>query len=163
MSKGEAPKRLRLGYGGGSLTGEEATDVRATVGRLFAYARPYTSQLIIVALLVIIGTLAGLASPILFGRAIDDFITPGDVAGLARIALILLGTVLVSGLTAVIYGVIMVRIPFGPCPAAYPFAPWRPPRPGPSAPAARDGSSPARGSWGRSSPPWPVPISPEVP
>ena len=110
MSKGEAPKRLRLGYGGGPSTGEEAADVRGTVGRLFAYARPYTPQLIIVALLVIVGTLADLASPILFGRAIDDFITPGDMSGLGRIALILLFTILVSGLTAVVYGVIMVNI-----------------------------------------------------
>jgi ATP-binding cassette subfamily B multidrug efflux pump len=110
MSK-ESTGRVRLGYGGGGqLTGEEAGDVRGTVGRLFAYARPYTSQLVIVALLVIIGTLANLAGPILFGRAIDDFIIPGDLPGLVRIALILLTAVLVGGLAAVIYGLIMVRI-----------------------------------------------------
>jgi ATP-binding cassette subfamily B multidrug efflux pump len=110
VSKKETTGRVRLGYGGGQHTGEEAGDIRGTVVRLFAYARPYTSQLIIVAFLVIVGTLAGLATPILFGRAIDDFIIPGDFPGLARIALILLATVLVSGLAAIIYGMIMVRI-----------------------------------------------------
>jgi ATP-binding cassette subfamily B protein len=111
VSKKETTVRVRLGYGGGGqLTGEEAGNVRGTVGRLFAYARPYTSQLIIVALLVVVGTLANLAGPILFGRAIDDFIVPGDLPGLAEIALILLVTVLVGGLAAIIYGVLMVQI-----------------------------------------------------
>ena len=77
---------------------------------LFAYARPYTPQLMVVALLVIVGTLATLAGPILFGRAIDEFIIPGDLPGLARIALIMLATVLVGGLAAIIYGVLMVQI-----------------------------------------------------
>jgi ATP-binding cassette, subfamily B, multidrug efflux pump len=111
VSKKETTVRVRLGYGGGGqLTGEEAGNARGTVGRLFAYARPYTSQLIIVALLVVVGTLANLAGPILFGRAIDDFIVPGDLSGLAEIALILLVTVLVGGLAAIIYGVLMVQI-----------------------------------------------------
>ena len=111
MSKKETTEGLRLGYGGGGQqTGEEAGDVRGTVGRLLGYARPYTSQLILVALLVIVGTLASLAGPVLFGRAIDDFIIPADLQGLARIALILLVTVLVSGLAAIVYGVLMVQI-----------------------------------------------------
>ena len=110
MTKKESMERPRLGSGGGRPTGEEAGDARGTVGRLFTYARPYAGQLVIVALLVVIGTLAGLAGPILFGRAIDDTIANGDIPGLARLAAILLVTVLVGGVAAIIYGVLMVQI-----------------------------------------------------
>ncbi|UCG23134.1 MAG: ABC transporter ATP-binding protein [Chloroflexota bacterium] len=110
MSRRSTAERLRLGYGGGPLTGEEASDTRGTVGRLFLYARPYTWQLAGVAVLVIIGTLASLATPVLLGRAIDDYIIPGDVPGLARISVIMLVVFVVGGLTAVIYGVLMVQI-----------------------------------------------------
>ena len=58
MSKqGNAP-RVRLGFGGGELTGESAATVRQTIWRLLGYARPYTLQLLLVALLVIVGSLA---------------------------------------------------------------------------------------------------------
>jgi len=73
------PPRVRLGYGGGMrLTGESARNTRQTVKRLLGYARPYTPQLLIVALFVIVSTAAGLIGPILFGRAIDDYVVPKD-------------------------------------------------------------------------------------
>jgi ATP-binding cassette subfamily B multidrug efflux pump len=108
-SSGNTP-RVRLGYGGGELTGESARQTRSTVGRLFQYARPYTGQLIIVALLVVVGTISSLAGPILFGIAIDRYIIPGDLSGLARTALLMLIIYLAGGLAAIIYGLLMVRI-----------------------------------------------------
>ena len=111
MSKQTAPQRPRLGFGGGGpLTGEVARNTRGTVARLFFYARPYTWQLIGVALLVIIGTISSLAGPILFGRAIDSYILPGDITGLARISIIMLVVLFVGGLAAIVYGVLMVQI-----------------------------------------------------
>jgi len=105
------PPRVRLGYGGiGPLTGESVSQGRSTVWRLFQYARPYTGQLILVSLLVILGTAASLAGPILLGRAIDQYILPGDLSGLVGIVLVMLGIYLAGGLAAVIYGLMMVHI-----------------------------------------------------
>jgi ATP-binding cassette subfamily B multidrug efflux pump len=106
----EAP-RIRLGFGGGQpLTGESARSPRATIQRLLNYASPYTRQLTAVAALVLISTFASLAGPILFGKAIDQFISAGDVPGLARMALIMLGIFILGGLASIVHGIMMVGI-----------------------------------------------------
>lgn len=105
------PPRVRLGYGGGTrLTGESARNTRQTVIRLAQYARPYTSQLIVVALLVVVSTAAGLTGPILLGRAIDQFVIPKDLTGLGRLVLIMLGVYLLGGLASITHGIFMVNI-----------------------------------------------------
>ena len=84
------PPRVRLGYGGGvNLTGESARDSRQTIGRLAGYARPYRARLLVVALLVLVSTAAGLTGPILLGRAIDNYVIPKDLPGLGRLAAIM--------------------------------------------------------------------------
>ena len=102
--------RVRFGIGGGNLTGESAKHGRSTILRLFTYARPYTVQLVVVSILVVISTFAALAGPILLGKAIDESIIPGDVAGLAQTALIMLIVYVIGGLASVAHGVIMVAI-----------------------------------------------------
>jgi ATP-binding cassette subfamily B multidrug efflux pump len=103
--------RVRLGYGGGrSLTGEAATDTRSTVFRLLSYLKPYWQRLATVAVLAVIGTLLGLAGPVLIGRAIDDYIIPGDRDGLLRIAGLALVVLTASGLISVAQGLIMVTV-----------------------------------------------------
>ena len=105
------PPRVRLGHGGGMrLTGESARDSRRTIRRLFHYARPYTGRLAGVALLVVVSTAAGLAGPILLGRAIDQHVIPKDLPGLAQIALTMLVVYLLGGLAAIAHGVLMVSI-----------------------------------------------------
>ncbi|MGD2077050.1 MAG: ABC transporter ATP-binding protein [Chloroflexota bacterium] len=105
------PPRVRLGYGGGvNLTGESAGDSRRTIRRLAGYARPYWARLVIVALLVLVSTAASLAGPILLGLAIDNYVTPKDLPGLARLAIIMLVIYLVGGLAAIVHGVLMVTI-----------------------------------------------------
>ncbi|MBU0511563.1 MAG: ABC transporter ATP-binding protein/permease [Chloroflexi bacterium] len=103
-------QRVRLGSGGLRLTGESARNTRGAVKRLFLYARPYTGRLIIVAALVIVSTFASLAGPILFGVAIDQFISTSELPGLARTALIMLGVFLLDGLASIIHGIIMVGV-----------------------------------------------------
>jgi len=103
-------QRVRLGSGSLRLTGESARSTRGAVKRLFQYAQPYTAQLIIVAALVIVSTFASLAGPILFGVAIDQFISIGDLTGLGRITLLMLGVFLVGGLASIIHGIIMVGV-----------------------------------------------------
>lgn len=103
--------RVRLGPGGGfRLTGESAADTRSTVRRLLGYLQPYWHALVVVALLAVIGTLGALAGPILLGRAIDDAIAGRDAGGLLRLVLLMLVVYLVSGLSRVIQGLLMVRI-----------------------------------------------------
>jgi ATP-binding cassette subfamily B multidrug efflux pump len=109
-SQKETP-RIRLGFGGGQpLTGESARSPRATIRRLLNYASPYTRQLIAVAALVVISTIASLAGPILLGKAIDQFISKVDVSGLARLVLIMLGIFILGGLASIVHGIIMVGI-----------------------------------------------------
>ena len=105
-----ASERPRIGYGGGRLTGETARNTQATVSRLFSYLKPYTSRLIVVAVLVVIGTLFALAGPILLGVAIDDYIATADVPGLAQTAILMAAVYLGAAIAAVIHGVIMVDI-----------------------------------------------------
>jgi len=103
--------RVRLGHGGGQrLTGESARRPRTTIPRLLNYASPYTRQLIVVAAMVLISTFASLAGPILFGKAIDQFIGKGDVPGLARLVLLMLGVFILGGLASIVEGITMVNI-----------------------------------------------------
>ena len=102
---------MRLGHGGGGpLTGEAADDTGTTIRRLLTYLSPYRAQLILVALLVLVTTAGNLLGPILLGRAIDNYVIPGDFSGLARLALIMLAVYVVVGICAVIQGRIMVGV-----------------------------------------------------
>ena len=107
----QQPPRVRLGYGGGvNLTGEGASDVGHTVRRLFGYLRPYWRRLAIVAMLSIAGTLCNLTGPVLIGRAIDDFISVGNQAGLLGIVIASLLVYSGGGLSSLIQGQMMVGI-----------------------------------------------------
>ncbi len=105
----EAP-RVRIGAGGGTLTGESASSTRPTIRRLLQYARPYAGRLAGVGALVVVSTCAGLAGPILLGKAIDEHIIPGDLPGLGQLAGWMLGIYLLGGLATIIHGVIMVGV-----------------------------------------------------
>ncbi|MBN1565299.1 MAG: ABC transporter ATP-binding protein, partial [Anaerolineae bacterium] len=103
--------RVRFGPGGsGRLTGESARDTRSTIARLVSYLQPYWRRLGVVAVLALIGTVFQLASPILIGKGIDEYIIPGDRDGLLRISAITFVVVVGGGLTAAIQGLIMVTI-----------------------------------------------------
>ena len=110
MSKSTAPP-LRIGLtGAGGMTGEEAQDKRSTVGRLLGYLSPYRPQLLVVAAFVIVTTLLNLAGPILLGRAIDEYVIPGNLSGLTQLALIMLAVYVVAGVTQIVQGVLMTTI-----------------------------------------------------
>ncbi len=105
------PPRVRLGVGGGGPhTGESAVDARTTVARLFGYLQPYRWRLGSVTLLVVVSALSGLIGPGLLGAAIDDYVIPGRIDGLAGMALLLLGIYLAGGVTSISQGVVMVTI-----------------------------------------------------
>lgn len=112
MSKSnEQQPVVRLGFGGGGqLTGESAAHTRSTLSRLLGYLQPYRVRLVGVGVLVVISTLLGLWGPILLGRAIDDYVIPGDVAGLWRLLVTMLLVYLAAAVTSVIQGLLMVGL-----------------------------------------------------
>ncbi len=67
---------------------EKAKNPRNAVVRLMEYLKPFTLQMVIVLGFVLIYTLLGLIGPILFGKAIDEFITPKPASALPPTSLI---------------------------------------------------------------------------
>ena len=89
---------------------EKARDVRSTLRRLLATLRPYKWVLVGVFVLVVVNTLLNLLVPFLMGLSIDRFIATGDLAGLLRIVLLMLGAYLGAWLAKVGQNVIMARV-----------------------------------------------------
>ena len=108
----QQPIRLGMG-GGGRLTGEAAQDTRATLRKLLNYLGPYRRMLLLVAVLVLIVTAANLMGPILVGRAIDEYVIPRDLHGLAQLSLTLLGVYVVAGAASIVQGWLMVNVAQG--------------------------------------------------
>jgi ATP-binding cassette subfamily B multidrug efflux pump len=77
---------------------EKARDPRHALARLAAYLRPYGTVLAIVFACVVIYTVLGLIGPYLMGVAIDQFISVHELAGLGRIALLMLAAYLLNNL-----------------------------------------------------------------
>src|SRR5688572_9222939 len=70
--------------------GERAKNQGETILRLWRYLRRQRLALVVTIIMVIISTGLNLIGPYLMGVAIDQYIIPGDLTGLARIALIML-------------------------------------------------------------------------
>ncbi|MCO5216161.1 MAG: ABC transporter ATP-binding protein/permease [Thermomicrobiales bacterium] len=101
------------GPGGPGARFKEAPEVKnrkETVRRLWQYLKHERLRLI-VAVVLIIGTSAlGLVGPLLMGRAIDDYIIPGDMNGLARLMLIMLAVYLGNSLLMWLQALIMSQV-----------------------------------------------------
>ncbi len=69
---------------------EQARDTRRALARLAAYLSPYKFALVLVLVLVLVYISLGLLEPYLIGRAIDQYISTKQVAGLAPLAITLL-------------------------------------------------------------------------
>ncbi len=102
----------RSGGPAAHLMGEKvrAKNSRATIFRLWGYLRRQQPKLIAVAVIVILTTLLTVSGPYLMGRAIDDYIIPGDLPGLTRIALLLLGIYIAQSILTWASGWIMVQV-----------------------------------------------------
>jgi len=109
-SSANARPRFIGGSGGARPTGEKAKDRRGTLQRLASYLKPYHGRLVTVAVLVVLGTLLGLAGPALLGRAIDHYVVFDDVDGLLQSVLLMLAVYLALGIVSVIHGIIMIRV-----------------------------------------------------
>ena len=97
-----APELALPGRGGGAhrFGGkvERAKDTRGTIRRIWGYLRKQRAALILTAVLVTGSTLLNLLGPYLLSRAIDRYIIPGDLPGLARLCVLMLGVYASSSL-----------------------------------------------------------------
>lgn len=84
-------------YGEEEVT-EKPFDMRLMV-RLLAYLKPYWPWILLAFGLILVNSAALQAVPYLTKIAVDDYIMKGDLAGLDRIALIVLGLLLVQMVT----------------------------------------------------------------
>ncbi|MFC5449451.1 ABC transporter ATP-binding protein [Paenibacillus aestuarii] len=79
----------------------------ATVRRLWSYLYRQRAGLLIVALLTVLGSVIGLVSPYLMGKAVDDYLIPHDYPGLVQLCLFMLGFYLLGSLIAWVQSFVM--------------------------------------------------------
>jgi ATP-binding cassette, subfamily B, multidrug efflux pump len=84
-----------------------AKNTHGTIRRIWDYLRRQRAALTLTFLLVIATTLLGLLGPYLLGRAIDGYILHGDLAGLARLLLLMLGVYAATSLCTWLQSYIM--------------------------------------------------------
>jgi ATP-binding cassette subfamily B protein len=89
---------------------EKARDARHALTRLLPYLGPYRLALGFVFVCVIIYTVMGLLGPYLMGVAIDRHLVPKQLAGLGRIALLMLTVYVLNNVFQAIAGWIMAAV-----------------------------------------------------
>ncbi len=89
---------------------ERAQNTGETLRRLLVYLKPHLSPLSLAGLMVLLNALAQLAAPYLTGLAVDRFIADGDLQGLHRIMLILLGAYIAGWLTRAVQFMITINV-----------------------------------------------------
>ena len=103
-------ERLSARGPGRPMRYEKANDPRQAMLRLLDYLKPFKITMALVMVFVLIYTLLGLLAPYFMGKAIDDFIGGNDTAGLARMALYMLGAYVANNLFQAIANWIMARV-----------------------------------------------------
>lgn len=96
QSGSQRPMMGRPGMGRGPMmmgmgATERAQNPRETLRRMWRYLATQRNALILVGLMVALSSALGVVGPFLLGVAIDRFIVHGDLPGLARISLLMLG------------------------------------------------------------------------
>ncbi len=80
------------GHGGPAARFAERPEVKnrkQTMLRLWSYLRAQKNLLIVAVILIVFTSAFSVVGPLLMGRAIDDYIIPGDMPGLLRLVLIM--------------------------------------------------------------------------
>lgn len=72
------------------------------VRRLYQFLRPYKWFLLVALILTLLSSFLGPLRPYLIQLAVDDYIAPGDIPGLGRIALIFLGVLILESLLMIV-------------------------------------------------------------
>jgi ATP-binding cassette subfamily B multidrug efflux pump len=110
-ARSAAPELALPGRGGGAnrFGGkvERAKDTRGTIRRIWGYLQKQRAALLLTAVLVTGSTLLNLLGPYLLSRAIDRYIIPRDLPGLARLCVIMLGVYASSSLLTYLQSFVM--------------------------------------------------------
>lgn len=89
---------------------ERANNPRQALIRLLDYLKPFKFSMVLVLIFVVIYTLLGLLAPYFMGKAIDEFISKNNPAGLLRMSLYMLGAYVANNLFQAIANWIMARV-----------------------------------------------------
>jgi ATP-binding cassette subfamily B multidrug efflux pump len=89
---------------------EHAQNAQGTLRRLWGYLQRHRLYLGLVIAMVIVTTGTNLIGPYLMGIAIDDYIAVGDLEGLLRIVLMMVGVYALGVLTTWLQNILMVRV-----------------------------------------------------
>ena len=103
-------KRGGRGHGPQGHGFQRPKDFRGTVKKLLAYIGRYKAALVLVFICLVISSVGSVMSSYLLKPIINDYILPGDFAGLLKMLALLLGLFLLSGLCSYAYARIMVHI-----------------------------------------------------
>lgn len=76
----------------------EVKNRKATINRLWHYLRHQKAGLILATLLIVCTASLQILGPYLMGRAIDDYIIPGDMDGLLQLVLLMVGIYILSSI-----------------------------------------------------------------
>ena len=99
---------MHYGGGGGHFImrfGDESAKPHLSwrlLKRVFAYARPYASRIVLLLFLILTATGLGLVTPLVFRKLIDSAIPGRDVRLLTLLSLALIGVPVVNGLLQII-------------------------------------------------------------
>ena len=95
-----APPMLGRFGGPAGMTGkiERAKDTRGTIRRLWGYLKQQRSALLLTGVIVVALSILTVLGPYLLTMAIDRYIIPGDLPGLARICAMMLVVYLLTSL-----------------------------------------------------------------
>ena len=100
------------GHGPGGPRGgfRKPKNLRGTLGKLMRYLGRYKALLVIVVVLLVISSACSVAGSYLIKPLINDYILPGDFAGLARMLCVMAGVYGVGALCSYGYARIMVHV-----------------------------------------------------
>lgn len=106
MGMGHGPGRGPMAMMG--VPKERPKNTRETLKRLWGYLRRHRSILIVTSIMVIINAILNVIAPYLLGYTIDNYIIPGDLAGLLMMVLVLIGVHAAQSLITWVQTVVMV-------------------------------------------------------
>ena len=85
-------------------------DLSGTVGKLLKYLAPYKLRLVVVMVCLLLSSAGSIASGYLMKPLLNDYILPGDFAGLARMLVLMAAIFGLGAACSYIYARMMVRI-----------------------------------------------------
>lgn len=88
----------------------EIRDRKGTSLRLWRYLKHESSRLMFAILLIIGTSVLNVLGPLLMGRAIDDYIIPGDMSGLARLLALMISLYIISSVLTWIQARLMSQV-----------------------------------------------------